>query len=60
MGVTGLPFTASLLIGVVVAEDGGFCLDDCGVCFGSSDGVDIQEPMMGYLFGLRAGRRVYD
>lgn len=37
----------SLLTGVAVAEDGGFCLDDCGVCFGSSDGVDIQEPIMG-------------
>lgn len=43
---------------MVVAEDGGFCLDDWGVCFGSS-GVDIQEPIVGdCLKGLRGGERV--
>lgn len=50
------PLTTSLFTGVAVAEEGGFCLDDCGVCFGSSDGVDIQEPMMGQCYCCLGGR----
>jgi hypothetical protein len=47
IGVDGLPFvTAYAAAGVVEGEEG-FCFADSGVRFGSADGVDIQEPMMG-------------
>jgi hypothetical protein len=44
--VEGLALPLSALAGVVLAEEGGFCFEDTGVCFGSAEGVDIQEPMV--------------